>query len=425
MYLNLFKRWLGSSWDGLFPRGIRRSSALPIVVILMVVVMPIVAWKLHRLGRFGALKREIKGEVPMVEPVGPRPGGLEPIVLTREQTLGSNAPEFHSVTLLPGMGMEVLQITAFVPSKGEVELLTGPTVKDIVDGTTPRRVGPNDRWGAIELPWSGPVSGVVTPVGSGVRTNWHGKTLEAPTDILGKGIAEGGMLTARAADTMEMHPEGKPTTATATFRGTDFEGHWTAKNDVTVTVTLSARTIDISATVQNMGDQAEPMGIGWHPRFVLPSGNRDASEVRLPNGDKLEIGDHVKGTPSGRIVAPGPAMSRLQQHPGALGVESLDESVVHPRAGLLDALVSTELRDLASEVGLRLSSLSDTVKQVRVASPAGAKYISLGMQTNYDDPFGKEWSGLDVAIATLPPSQTMQWKVRLEIFPISAHMVGR
>jgi hypothetical protein len=55
MYLNLFKRWLANVWDGMFPRGFRRSSALPIIVIVLVVVLPIVAWKLHREGKFGKL----------------------------------------------------------------------------------------------------------------------------------------------------------------------------------------------------------------------------------------------------------------------------------------------------------------------------------------------------------------------------------
>ena len=119
MYLNLFKRWLSKVWDGMFPRGLRRSPALPIIAILLVVVGPIVAWKLHRLGRFGALKREIKGDNEVQVPVGPRPGGLDPIVLKRADTT-SGTPEFRSATLLPGLGMEVLQITAFIPGKGVV-----------------------------------------------------------------------------------------------------------------------------------------------------------------------------------------------------------------------------------------------------------------------------------------------------------------
>jgi aldose 1-epimerase len=173
MYLNLFRRWVGGFWDGLFPKGFRRSPALPITIILVVVVLPVVTWKMHRLGRFGEIKREIKGETQGGPAVGPRPGGLDPVVLTRNQTPGSNMPEFRSATLLPGLGMEVLQITAFIPSRGEVELLAAPSVKDVADGTTPNRNGANDTWGAIEAPWSGLLTGD-RGAGRGART-WNGR----------------------------------------------------------------------------------------------------------------------------------------------------------------------------------------------------------------------------------------------------------
>ena len=100
MYLNLFKRWVGGIWDGMFPKGLRRSPALPILMILLVIVLPIVAWKMHRLGRFHLIKNEIANQPP-APPSGPRPGGVDPLVLTRNQTPGSNLPEFRSATLLP------------------------------------------------------------------------------------------------------------------------------------------------------------------------------------------------------------------------------------------------------------------------------------------------------------------------------------
>jgi galactose mutarotase-like enzyme len=420
MYLNLFKRWLANVWDGMFPRGFRRSSALPIIVIVLVVVLPIVAWKLHREGKFGKLKRGIAGEPETIVVVGPRPGGLDPIVLTRGQTPGSNMPEFRSATLLPGLGMQVLQITAFVPSKGEVTLLEAPTVKDLADGTTPTRVGPNDRWGAIEVPWAGVVTGLLTPVGTSVRTSWRGKTIEAPTGGLGRPIAEGGMLNSLSADTSQSTPETQPTSASATFRGTDFDQHWPSRNDVSVSATLSARTIDLTVTVKNTGDQPEPMGIGWHPRFVIPSGDRDGVELRLPGGEQLEIADHAKGTPSGKISPAGVAISRFQLRPWPIGAESVDAALVHLKPALMDSGESAEIRDPESQFGIRMTAVSDNMRELRLNSPGGSNYVSLGMQTNLDDPFGKEWASGDT-IDTLMPGQTAEWKLRLEIFSISNH----
>ncbi len=422
MYLNLFKRWVGGFWDGLFPKGFRRSPALPILVILVVVVLPIIAWRLHRLGRFNRIKREIAGQSQGAPVVGPRPGGADSIVLTRTQTPGNNMPEFRSATLLPGLGMGVLQITAFVPSRGEIELLAAPSAKDVAEGTTPNRSGPNDNWGGIEAPWAGLLTGSMAPTGSSFRMTWRGRTLESPTEITGRGMSEDGLLSTLGADTTDLSAEPSPATATATFRGTDFDQHWSSRNDVTVAVTLGARTIDLDVTVKNVGDQPEPMGLGWHPRFVIPSGNREAAELRLPNGELLEIADAAKGIPSGRIATAGAAISRFQQRPVSIGTDAVDGSLAHLKSGLMDTGVSAEVRDPGSEFGLRMTAVSDNIRELRVSSPSGANYVSLGTQTNFDDPLGKEWGGADnAAIPALLPGQTAEWKVRLEIFSVANH----
>ena len=425
MYLNLFRRWLAKVWDGMFPRGFRRSPALPMIVIALLILLPITVWILHRRGRFSVVKREIQGETQGAPPAGPRPGGMDPMVLKRIQTAGSNMPEFRSATLLPGLGMEVLQITAFVPSKGEVELLAAPSVQNIADGTTPVRLGPNDRWGAIEVPWSGLLTGILSPVGTTFRTTWRNRTIEAPTSVVGRGVGEGGMLAGLAADSTSMSPEPDGGVASAVFKGTAFDDHWASRNDVTVTVTLGPRTIDLKVMVKNVGDQPEPMGIGWHPRFRIPSGNRDNAELRLPNGDQLELADRARDIPSGKFAPAGLAVTRFQAHPSVLGMESIDESLVHLKPGLMDAGSSAEVRDPVSEIGLRMTAVSDNTRELRVTSLAGSNFVGIGMQTNYDDPLGKEWSGTDTPIATLLPGDSVEWKVRLEIFPISSRlMVG-
>ena len=375
------------------------------------------AWKLHRLGRFSLLKREITNQPQGPPVIGPRPGGVEPVILTRNQTPGNNLPEFRSATLLPGLGMEVLQITAFVPDRGEIELLAAPSVKDVADGTTPNRSGPNDTWGAIEAPWSGLLTGVLTPVGTTFRTSWRGRTIEAQVVAPGRGIGEGGLLSTVGADSTEL----TPVTATANFKGTDFDGRWTSRNDVTVVVTLGAKTIDLDVTVKNIGEQPEPMGIGWHPRFVIPSGNRDAAEIRLPNGELLEIADTAKGIPSGRFIQSGMAISRFQQKPWPIGAEPVDGSLVHLKP-TMDTGLSAEVRDPQSEYGVRMTAVSSNIRELRVTSPSGSNYVAVGAQTNFDDPLGKEWGGADnVSIPTLLPGQTEEWKVRLEIFSVASH----
>jgi galactose mutarotase-like enzyme len=185
---------------------------------------------------------------------------------------------------------------------------------------------------------------------------------------------------------------------------------------------LNATTLELTVTAKNVGDQPEPMGIGWHPRFLIVSGHRDAAEVRLPNGPQLEIADHVKGIPSGKFAPASPLLNRFQSRSGVLGVESIDEIVADPKPSPLDSGVAVEIHEAGSNFGLRMKAESDGMREVRLSSPAGSNYLSVGMQTNLDDPLGKEWSVAAPAIATLAPGQSAQWKVQLEIFPAPSHV---
>ena len=50
-------------------------------------------------------------------------GGEDVLTLTRKATNSGSKPEFLSVTLLPGRGMNMFQVTAAIPGKGEIPLL--------------------------------------------------------------------------------------------------------------------------------------------------------------------------------------------------------------------------------------------------------------------------------------------------------------
>jgi galactose mutarotase-like enzyme len=415
MYWNLFKSRMSRLWDGLFPRGFLRSPALPIVIVVALIVGPGVGYLLHEHAQLHRLRNEIQGESQNQTPAGPRPGGADPIVLTRPKTPGSTVPEFRSATLLPGLGMSLLQITVELPRRGVVSLLAAPTVEEMADGTHTPKVGQNDSRGAFEVPWGGTLGGMLSPVGT-MRASWKGHMLEAPAEVLQHGVAVGGLLGMEAADSAEAQANGAQ--ATATFGGSDFDGHWVSKTDVKVNVAMDAKTMVLTVRAKNAGDQPEPMGIGWHPRFVILSGNRNEVAVRVPSGDQLDIGDPVKGLPSGRAIAPGAKISRFQGRPAELGAEGIDANVVNLKAGQ-DGGISEELHDAGADFGVRLTALSTSIQAMRVTSPSGSNYVSMGAQTNYDDPLGKEWeTGDKTAMVILQPGESMEWKVKLEIFAL-------
>ncbi len=417
MYVNMLTGWFSRTWERVFPRGLLRSPVFFVLGLAAVVLVPALTWYLHVNGKFHIAKNDV-GLAPV--PVGPavaRPGGTDPILLRRVQTPGTGSPEFVSATLLPGLGMGLLQITAFVPGRGELALLAAPTLQTVADNPAGPRSGIMDDHGSLELPWGGTISGIISPLGATLTTQWKSKTISVARDPQERtGLAEGGMLATQSADNVQVVPNGNGSTAMGTFKSTDFTGHWPGRTDVSVTAQLAPRILELTVTAKNVGDEPEPMGIGWQPRFVIPSGDREGLEMRLPNGDVLEISDRSRAIPSGKMVAAGTSLSRFQGHPATLGAVGLDETLVHLKSGVMDSGAAAELRDYTSGYGLRLVSVSPSIQALHVIAPSAGGYVSLGMQTNLEDALGKEWNG--DGIVTLGPGESLEWKVRLEIYAV-------
>jgi galactose mutarotase-like enzyme len=172
---------------------------------------------------------------------------------------------------------------------------------------------------------------------------------------------------------------------------------------------------------RNTGNEAEPVGIGWHPRFAILSGDREQATLRLPTAERAEVRDRRKGLPSGRLLPVTGTDYDFTAHDGApLGSLNLNDSFVNLRQGFMEAGPVAELRDPASNYGLRLTVMSPNIKAMRVYAPTGAAFVSIDPQFNYDDPFGREWAnGEDTGMVALQPGQSVQWKIRLEIFSLT------
>ncbi len=121
-------------------------------------------------------------------------GGREPIVLNRSQSDGGLVPEFVSATLLPGRGMNVLQLTAYLPGTGVVPLMDSPSPDAINPLLANAAADPNGAvtagfGGAFLLPFdsrndSG-AGGTLSADGQSITIPWHGRTLTLPVDAPG------------------------------------------------------------------------------------------------------------------------------------------------------------------------------------------------------------------------------------------------
>ena len=434
MYWALVKQGFGNWRRSLWRAAVMRSGLLTVLVLSIVLAGLAFGWHEHRLGQFAQLKQGL-GNHP-VRDISLKPGGQDAVRLERSQMLGGTGPEFLSATLLPGRGMSLLQITAYLPQKGEVNLLASPTLEEAarqLTGTGPDATGAKSlaMGAAIELPWASRISGSRTPDGDNLTTMWRGMRLILPTDAkdsygVGGAMAAGGMLLKQASYSVSTNvmPDGGE--AQAVFRPGNFDGHWPSQTEITTAVQLSGRSIEFKITAHNTGNVAEPIGIGWHPRFAILNGHRGQMMLRLPQGQRVEVKDRRTGQLSGRLLPVEGTEYDFTDHEGAqLGALNLDDSFVHLRTGLLENGPIAELRDPENDYGLRITALTPTIKAIRVYAPLDGSFMSIEPQFNFDDPFGHEWAKEeDTGMVVLQPGQSTQWKIRLEMFSLSSGRAG-
>jgi hypothetical protein len=422
MYREMVREWFAAAYDRVWRRGLMRSGMVTGLVLTLLVLGLAVAYRERGRGDLHKLKAKIvtvrqEAEVPM-------PGGQEAITLLRARAEGGSSPEFLSATMLPGRGMNMLQITAYVPGRGEVKLLASPSIEDAdlaMNGKGGDTAGRQSlaMGGAFEAPWAGGIWGAPAQAAGHVTAMWRGHSVSLPV-AAGSAEAEGGLLLeepAGPAGTTAMPDGGK---AQAVFDAGDFGAHWPSKTEVMVTVLLISRTIELTVTARNMGDVAEPIGIGWRPRFAALDGRREQMRLRIP-GEMREVRDRARGQPTGALAAvSGTDYDFTMRGGAALGQMDLDESFTGLHQELLDSGPVAELTDPANDFGLRLTAISPTIRTMRVVAPAGGNFVSIDPEFNCDDPLGREWDkNDDTGMVVLQPGQETEWKVRLEIYSLS------
>jgi aldose 1-epimerase len=419
IYLAMVKRWFSSLYHTVWRQHVMRSGMVTGLLLLIAVLALGIAYQQHTHGNLHKLKQKMtteRKEVPV-----PRPGGREAIRLRRASTAMDSLPEFLSATILPGRGMNVLQITAHVPHKGDVKLLVSPTVETAATALTGTGADANGQasmtmGGAFEAPWSGRTWG--TPVDGHITAQWHGHTLTLPESEPGSASADGGLLLARSATSADNTPLPDGGQAQATFAADDFGAHWPSKTQITITVLLSGKSIELTIVAKNTGDIPEPIALGWHPRFAIDKENRRDVLLRIPGEMRVDVRDRNKGLPTGTLVpVKGTPYDFTAVEGTKLGTMDLDDCFVALHQALLDSGPVAEFRDPAKGYGIRLTSLSPAIKAIHVLAPADGDYLSIEPQFNYPDPFGREWAKTpDNGVVMLAPGQSTRWQVRVEVF---------
>ncbi len=174
-------------------------------------------------------------------------------------------------------------------------------VKDDAFGDLGYRLG-----AAFLVPYPNRIRGKLSADGKTLTTSWEGHTLTLPANNIGKNpgaerhAMHGLILKAKTSDvTVKNIPGGQE--VTGTIHAGDFGGHWLSKTDLDITITLRAEAVDAVVVAKNVGGDAEPMAIGWHPYFNLPSGDRTQVRIHIPGANLAEVDNYDNVFPTGKL----------------------------------------------------------------------------------------------------------------------------
>jgi len=178
-------------------------------------------------------------------------GGEQVIQLKRRSSPSPSKPEFTSVTILPGRGMNLFQITANLPGKGEIRVLASPSpdeASQVLNGGTDDVHGVKSFsfGGAILVPYPNRIRGKLSPDGKTITTQWHGKTLTLPAVWKGKNPnaelhAIHGLILDRKTDSLHVQTTPDGQTVTGVIHAGDFGGYWLSKTDLRITIALTEK----------------------------------------------------------------------------------------------------------------------------------------------------------------------------------------
>ena len=350
--------------------------------------------------------------------------GGQKIVTLKRAAVSTTTPEFTSVTLAPGRGMELLQVTANFPGKGEVNVLASPSLagaKKMLDADDDAFGNLGYRLGAAFLvPYPNRIRGKLSADGKTLSTDWDGHTLTLPANNIGKlptaeRHAMHGLILKSNTDDIRVTKTPGGEQVTGVIHAGDFAGHWFSKTDLVVTITLTAGAVDASITAHNVGSEAEPIAIGWHPYFNLPSGDRTQAKILIPGSQLATVDGYDNVFPTGKLVPVEGTRYDLRAPGGvALAKEFFDDNWSH--LNWQSGAVTVKVIDPVAKYGVGIEGLSPEIKTIQLYAPPDKQFVAIEHQFNFADPFGKEWGKMDTGMVTLKPGQSTRWHVRLRVF---------
>ncbi len=348
-----------------------------------------------------------------------------PQTVTLTPTATGDGPRFLSAQFIPARAMMLYQLRAWLPGLGEVDTLWAPPIEV---GLAKMDGGADDFMGnasfsmgaAFLAPFANRVRGRYLDIEQGIETQVLGRTVVLPANGGGKPpsaerYAIHGLILNTPVDNVTMSHKGEA--LQAHLHAGDFGRRWLSSTDLEFSAALDTQSLSLRIKATNVGTEALPIGLGWHPYFVLPSGQRNQAHIRLPARKRLLVNDYTQVLPTGEIVSVAGTSHDFTPAGGApLGDIYLDDCYVSIEKSPQNETIC-EVIDHVSAYGLRIVSSSPEISAIQTFAPPDKAFVVIEPQFNWADPFGPEWEkGTNTGMVILQPQHFVEYLVRLDIF---------
>jgi aldose 1-epimerase len=300
--------------------------------------------------------------------------GGEPLVRLSAQDAPSGRPAFLEATILPGRGMMLLQARLRLTSGEVVDAIAAPSPAAAVAALS----GGEDDFagnasfsfgGAILAPYANRIRGEATPATREIETTIAGHSVRLPRNWGGKAAgAEQYAMHGLILDTAVPWRQDSSDRVTGRLDAGDFAERWPGRAVLDFQWRLEAGDLSLRVTAENVGPEPLPMGLGWHPYFALPSGDRSQARLWMPAKSRTLVNNYDEVLPTGAVeTIAGGAYDFTAPQGRALGADYLDDCFTDLQRQ--DGLAVAEIRDPAANLGLRIASASPQVRAMQVYAP--------------------------------------------------------
>jgi galactose mutarotase-like enzyme len=350
-------------------------------------------------------------------------GGQKALVLKRN---GATEPlALTEAEILPGRGFNTWQLRGNIPNKGVTDLFTATSLAEAAKLMT---LGENDyrgnesfkNGGSPLVPFANRIRGKFDEKARTIETAVGGKTVKLPANWKGKnpgaephsmhGLILGEPLKVTARDNKSR------AYIEATYDKT-FAGEWPGQMALMCTAELDASSFTITIRAKNTGAEPLPMGIGWHPYFNIPSGDRKQAKLKIPAKTRALVDNYDNVFPTGETEATEGSKFDFREA-RTMGDQFLDDCFFDI-IRLADGTVGAEIHDPKSGFKYVVSSNSKDIKAYQCYAPPDKAFIVLEPQYNIGDPFNtKIWKDRDTGMVMLAPGQETTYDATIRLAKI-------